>query len=187
MAFGWPILNLESYTHYPPSVSSKTVKSLTTVLLWASKKLYKAPPQGSVFYEACKVFAHCFKNGGWKNLFKRGDAFWDAAKPSNIEARQGSIDRSKIFWDDLFVEEIKQSVRACGVFFLIPIFLLADGGIGAMENTQSAAMTLNGVPNDVINNFNSIVIIVATPIMVGVALPLNELTDFQDMGSVPIL
>jgi POT family proton-dependent oligopeptide transporter len=136
------------------------------VLLWASKKLYKAPPQGSVFYEACKVFAHCFKNGGWKNLFRRGDAFWDAAKPSNIEARQGSIDRTKVFWDDLFVEEIKQSVRACGVFFLIPIFLLADGGIGAMENTQSAAMKLDGVPNDVINNFNSIVIIVATPIMV---------------------
>lgn len=134
--------------------------------MWMSSRLYKAPPQGSVFIESVRVIQHCFKNGGWRNLFKRGDAFWDAAKPSNIQARDGTLNPDKIFWDDTFVDEIKQSVRACGVFFLIPIFQLADGGIGSMENTQSAAMTLNGVPNDVINNFNSLTIIVMTPIFV---------------------
>lgn len=144
------------------------------VLIWASKKLYKAPPQGSVFMEACKVFARCCKNGGWKNMFKRKASFWDNAKPSVIEAQEGTVDRSVIFWDDLFVEEIKQSVEACGVFFLIPIFLLADGGIGAMENTMSAAMRLDGVPNDVINNFNSLTIIVFTPIFTWGIYPFFE-------------
>lgn len=137
-----------------------------TVLWWASKRLYKAPPQGSVLGEAYQVVRQCCRNGGWKNLFKRGDAFWDSAKPSNIEAREGSVDRTKVVWDDLFVEEIKQSLQACGIFFLIPIFLLSDGGIGAMENTQSAAMRLDGAPNDLLNNFNSLAIIVATPIIV---------------------
>ena len=143
-------------------------------MIWASNKLYKAPPQGSVFNEACRVFWYSFRGGGWKNLFRKNVSFWDAAKPSSIEAKEGSIDRSKIVWDDLFVDEIKQSVRACGIFFLIPIFLLADGGIGAMENTQSAAMRLDGVPNDVINNFNSIAIIIATPIFTWGIYPFFE-------------
>lgn len=144
------------------------------VLIWASKKLYKAPPQGSVLTEAWAVFRQASRNGGWKNMFRRGVSFWDAAKPSVIEERDGAIDRTKIIWDDLFVEELKQTVSACGVFFLIPIFLLSDGGIGAMENTQSAAMRLDGVPNDVINNFNSLTIIVFTPIFTWGIYPFFE-------------
>jgi POT family proton-dependent oligopeptide transporter len=34
-----------------------------------------------------------------------------------------------------------------------------------MENAMSAAMRLDGAPNDVMNNFNSLAIIVAVPII----------------------
>jgi len=144
------------------------------VLWWASKRLYKAPPQGSVLNEAVRVFRQACTNGGWRNLFRRNVSFWDSAKPSYIEARDGTIDLNKVVWDDLFVDEIKASIRACGIFFLIPIFLLADGGIGAMENTQSAAMKLDGAPNDLMNNFNSLAIIVFTPIMTWGIYPFFE-------------
>ena len=121
--------------------------------------------------EAIKVMGHLLGNGGIMRMFKGGDDFWNRAKPSYIEAREGSIDRSRVFWDDLFVDEIRQSLNACAVFFLIPIFNLADGGIGNQENDMSAAMILNGIPNDVINNFNPLAIIIATPILTYAVYP----------------
>jgi POT family proton-dependent oligopeptide transporter len=82
-----------------------------------------------------------------------------------MHERDGTLDTTKVFWDDQFVDEIKASIKACQIFFIIPIFILADGGIGAMENAMSAGMRLDGAPNDVMNNFNSLAIIVAVPIM----------------------
>lgn len=85
------------------------------------------------------------------------------AKPTNFLKAEGSIDESKVFWDDRFVDELKQcavlscsaicgqpantsswrrrSFSACKVFLLIPIFTLADGGIGNAENAMSVGMT----------------------------------------------
>ena len=40
-------------------------------------------------------------------------------------------------WDDKSVEEIKQSLHACGVFMLIPIFNLANNDIGNSLNDMS--------------------------------------------------
>ncbi|ODN81731.1 hypothetical protein L202_02123 [Cryptococcus amylolentus CBS 6039] len=135
------------------------------VLVVCYKRLYKAPPQGSVTLEAIKVVTMIIKKGGIIRMFKGGDAFWETAKPSYILATEGHVDHTKVFWDDKFVDEIRQSIAACGVFALIPIFNLADGGIGSQENDMSTAMTLNNAPNDVISNFNPLTIIVFTPII----------------------
>jgi POT family proton-dependent oligopeptide transporter len=136
------------------------------VLVIAYKKLYKAPPQGSVVLEATKVFQVLLGKGGWKRMWKGGDfEFWNRAKPSYIAARDSSIDLNSVFWDDRFVDEIKQSLHACAVFALIPIFALADGGIGNQLNDMSDAMILQSVPNDLIGNFNSLAIIVFAPIL----------------------
>lgn len=115
------------------------------VLVIAYKKLYKAPPQGSVVLEATKVFQVLLGKGGWKRMWKGGDEFWNRAKPSYIAARDSSIDLNSVFWDDRFVDEIKQSLHACAVFALIPIFALADGGIGNQLNDMSDAMILQSV------------------------------------------
>ncbi|KAF8916498.1 POT family-domain-containing protein [Mucidula mucida] len=136
------------------------------VLVGAFKRLYKAPPQGSVVLEASHVVKYLFNRATFKSWWKGGDAFWDHAKPSAIAASTGHpVDVSVINWDDKFVDELRQSFSACKVFFLIPIFNLADGGLGNSENAMSASMTVNGVPNDLLNNFNPLSIIVATPII----------------------
>lgn len=138
---------------------------MPVVLVLASKKLYKAPPQGSVLIETGKVFRCVLKDGGWARMWKGGDEFWDRAKPSCIAAREGSVDLEKIYWDDKFVDEVRQTMSACAVFALIPIFSLSDGGIGNSANSMSGAMTLNGVPNDLIDNFNPLAIIAFAPIL----------------------
>ena len=135
------------------------------VLVIAYKRLYKAPPQGSVLVETIKVLRVLLSRGGWRRMAKGGDAFWDQAKPSYIAARDGELDLHVVFWDDKFVDEIRQSLNACIVFALIPIFSLADGGIGNQLNDMSTAMVLQGVPNDLISNFNPLAIIVFTPII----------------------
>ena len=107
------------------------------VLVISYKRLYKAPPQGSVVLETIKVFKVLLSNGGWKRMWKGGDQFWDTAKPSQIQERNGTLDLDQVPWDDKFVDEIKQSMRACAVFALIPLFGLADGGIGNSMNDMS--------------------------------------------------
>lgn len=138
---------------------------LMPIVLWAVyKRLYIAPAQGTVLIEVAKVFKVLLSNGGLKRAWRGGDNFWNAAKPSHIAARDGTLDQS-IAWDDRFVDEIKQTLQACQVFALIPIFALADGGFGNELNDMSSAMIVNGLPNDLINNWNSLAIIVGTPIL----------------------
>ena len=124
------------------------------VLWWAYKRLYKAPPQGSVVWETILVFRQLARRGGFFGAFRRkgADQWWNNAKPSVIAEQEGSLDTEKIFWDDQFVDEIRQSINACLLFATIPIFFLANLGVGNQLNSMSASMTLNHVPNDIINN-----------------------------------
>ncbi len=53
-----------------------------------------APPQGSVVLEAFRVVKYAMGHR------QKGQGFWDAAKPSSIVAREGSLDINTVFWDD---------------------------------------------------------------------------------------
>jgi dipeptide/tripeptide permease len=57
------------------------------------------------------------------------------------------------------------------VFLYFPIYNLNDGGIGSVATSQGGAMTSNGVPNDLLNNFNPLVIIVFIPFLSHVLYP----------------
>ncbi|WVR05519.1 hypothetical protein IAU60_002537 [Kwoniella sp. DSM 27419] len=138
---------------------------MPVILVLMYKRLYKAPAQGSVVVETIRVFRYTLKDGGWGRLWKGGDEFWDRAKPSHMMARDGTVDTSVVFWDDKFVDEIRQSLAACVVFMLCPVFALSSGGIGNSLNSMSAGMRLDGVPNDLLNNFNPLAIIIAAPLL----------------------
>lgn len=56
-------------------------------------------------------------------------------------------------------------MSACAIFLFFPIQQINDGGLGAAANAQSASLTSNGVPNDVLDNFNPLAIILLIPIM----------------------
>ncbi|WWC73354.1 uncharacterized protein I206_107321 [Kwoniella pini CBS 10737] len=134
------------------------------VMLAVYKRLYFAPPQGSVLLETLRVIKQFYKENGFFKGLKGGDKAWESIKPSHILEKVGTLDK-KIVWDDRFVEEVRQALEACSVFWLLPIYYLADGGIGNMENDMSAAMTLNNIPNDLFSNCNPLCIIVFTPII----------------------
>lgn len=89
--------------------------------------------------------------------------FWDAALPDRMRA--AGYKESSIHWNDQFVDDVRRTFQATGIFCFCPIQAINDQGIGSAASFQSTMLTTNGVPNDVINNFNSLSIIVAAPIL----------------------
>ncbi|KAI0129906.1 major facilitator superfamily transporter peptide [Xylariales sp. AK1849] len=131
------------------------------LLLWyLRKRLILHPPAGSDLPNVFKVLTICIRQGGLKKFGRHG--FWESAKPSVIAARGQNI---KTQWNDQFVEDVRRTFQATGIFCFFPIQYLNDNGIGSAASFLSTMLTTNGVPNDVINNFNTLSIILCAPIL----------------------
>lgn len=125
------------------------VGTLTLVL---GRKFYIVrPPQGSVITDAFKVI--------WMMIKGRS---MDAAKPSH-HAAAGKTTVLK--WDDHFVEEVKRALVACKVFCFYPIYWVVYGQFSNNFVTQAGQMAGHGIPNDLMQNFDPIAIIVFLPIL----------------------
>ncbi|KAF7557057.1 hypothetical protein G7046_g6119 [Stylonectria norvegica] len=131
--------------------------SLPAILLWRYKHLVKPPPRGSDLPNFLRIISVAIKqNRG--NLFAKN--FFEKSKPSVLAGKGITV-----AWDDKAVEATRRTLSACLVFLYLPLFFLNDGGIGSLISNQGAAMTTNGAPNDLLNNFNSLTIIVFSPIL----------------------
>lgn len=133
---------------------------LPLLLWWLRKRLVLHPPGGSDLPNVFRVLAICFRHGGLKKIGRHG--FWEPAKPSVAAARGIS---ARIEWNDQFVEDVRRAFQATGIFCFFPIQYLNDNGIGGAANYLTTMLTTNGVPNDVISNFNSLSIILFAPIL----------------------
>jgi POT family proton-dependent oligopeptide transporter len=124
-----------------------------TVVLVLGKKVYVVrPPQGSIITDAFRVIWMGIKN---RNL--------DAAKPS-YQAGMGK-ETAKLRWDDHFVDQVKRSLVACKVFCFYPIYWVVYGQFSNNFISQGAQMRLHGIPNDLMQNFDPIAIIVFLPLI----------------------
>ncbi|KAK3690198.1 hypothetical protein B0T22DRAFT_423972 [Podospora appendiculata] len=136
-------------------------------LLWyLSPRLIKQPPGGSDLGNVFKVLGDALKHGGLKGFGRKG--FWENGKPS-VRAAAGS---TKVYeYDDQFVDDVRRTFQACGIFLFIPIFNINDGGLGAAANALTAGMQTDGIPNDLLDNLNSVSIVVMVPVMNHIVYP----------------
>lgn len=67
-------------------------------------------------------------------------------------------------FDDEWVDEVARGLKACRVFLWYPLYWLAYNQMLNNLTSQAATMELNGVPNDIINNFNPLALIIFIPI-----------------------
>ncbi|KAL2131774.1 hypothetical protein VTI74DRAFT_4624 [Chaetomium olivicolor] len=133
------------------------------LLLWfLRKRVILHPPGGSDLPNVFKVLSVCLRRGGFKKIGRAG--FWDLAKPSNIAAA-GLESTYPTQWNDQFVDDVRRTFQATGIFCFFPIQYLNDNGIGAAASFLSTMLETNGVPNDVISNFNAISIIAFAPVL----------------------
>lgn len=131
---------------------------LPPLLWWLHPRLILHKPGGSDLGNICRILGICFRHGGFKKIGRSG--FWEAAKPS-VMITQGR--EANVPWNDQFVVDTQRTFQACGIFLFTPIFFINDGGIGGASDALSVMLTTNGVPNDVISNFNPLVIILGIP------------------------
>lgn len=130
-------------------------------LLWyLNSRIVKQPAGGSDLSNVFRVLGDIFANGGLKRIGRKG--FWDIGKPS---VRRAAGSQKEYGYDDEFVNDVRRTFQACGIFLFQPIIQLNDGGIGASGNTLTAGMDAHGMPNDLLDNLNPVSIVVFVPIM----------------------
>ncbi|KAJ6790437.1 hypothetical protein PWT90_03015 [Aphanocladium album] len=132
---------------------------LPFLLIWLKPRLILHKPGGSDLINLFRVVGRCMSGGGFLRIGRRG--WWDAAKPSVIAARGGT----ETNYNDAFVEDVKRTMQATGMFMFFPVQFLNDNGLGSSANYLGTMLRGNGVPNDVIGNFNTLSIIVLGPIL----------------------
>ncbi|EAW20888.1 peptide MFS transporter [Aspergillus fischeri NRRL 181] len=131
----------------------------TLVLIVGRKYYVVRPPQGSIITDAFKALGIMIVN---RNM--------DAPKPSWQAANGGS--RPNLPWDDHFIDELKRALVACRVFCFFPIYWVVYGQFSGNFVTQAAQMQGHGIPNDLMQNFDPISIIVFIPILETLVYPL---------------
>ncbi|KAH2158511.1 hypothetical protein KXW33_006159 [Aspergillus fumigatus] len=131
-----------------------------TLVLIVGRKFYVVrPPQGSIITDAFKALGIMIINRKM-----------DAPKPSWQAANGGS--RRNLPWDDHFIDELKRALVACRVFCFFPIYWVVYGQFSGNFVTQAAQMQGHGIPNDLMQNFDPISIIVFIPILETLVYPL---------------
>ncbi|KAL1957957.1 hypothetical protein VTO42DRAFT_5349 [Malbranchea cinnamomea] len=126
----------------------------TLILLLGRKSYVVHPPKGSIITDAFKAIGIMILN---RNM--------DAAKPSNQPGRN-------IPWNDHFIEELKRALVACKVFAFFPVYWVVYGQFSTNFVSQAKQMNGHGIPNDLMQNFDPISIIVFIPIMDRLVYPL---------------
>lgn len=133
---------------------------LPFLLWWLKPKLILFPPGGSDLGNSLRVLGICFRRSSFMSIFKGG--FFEAAKPTNIALSGKPM---QVPWNDAFVDDVHRACQAAGIFCFFPIQYINDNGLGEAAGTMSTMLMTNGVPNDVIQNFNSLSIIIMNPVV----------------------
>ncbi|KZM22329.1 uncharacterized protein EKO05_0010317 [Ascochyta rabiei] len=135
------------------------------VLIVCKKHYVLRPPSGSVMGPAFKLLAKAIGTRNFKNW--NDGKMWESIRPSALGANKPSWYN----FDDAWVDEVARGFRACGVFFWVPIFWLAYRQMDSNLTQMCSTMSLHGIPNDLLSNFDPIAIIIIVPIMDTVVYP----------------
>ncbi|KAF7340570.1 Peptide transporter PTR2A [Mycena sanguinolenta] len=138
------------------------------VLFYGRKRYIRTPPTGSVLATALRLWRHAARGRlSWNPITcvrrLRAPGFWDDAKPSAVERREGSRPKWMTF-DDQWVDEVRRGLSACAVFCWYPIYWLTYGQLNNNLTSQAATMVTGKVPNDVLSNLDPFALIIFIPI-----------------------
>ncbi|EQL36884.1 POT family proton-dependent oligopeptide transporter [Blastomyces dermatitidis ATCC 18188] len=132
----------------------------TAVLVLGRRFYIVRPPKGSIITDAFRAIWVMIKN---RNM--------DAPKNS-YQADHGG---GRTFpWNDHFIDELKRALVACQVFAFYPIYWVVYGQFSGNFVAQAGQMEGHGIPNDLMQNFDPISIIVFIPILDRIVYPILQ-------------
>lgn len=129
----------------------------TTVLIGTARNYVIIPPQGSVITDAFRAIGLMIRHQNQ-----------DAPKQSFLT--EHGISKT-VPWNDHFIEELKRSLIACRVFLIYPLFWVINGQQSGNFVTQAGQMASHGIPNDVLQYWSPLAIIVLVPLVDRFAYP----------------
>jgi POT family proton-dependent oligopeptide transporter len=135
------------------------------VLILRRKSYVVRPPQGSIITDAFKAIGMMIKARNTQ-----------APKPS-WRAENGRV--GNVPWNDHFIDELNRALRACKVFVFYPIFWVCYGQFSSNFVTQAAEMRGHGMPNDEMQNFDPISILVFIPILDRIVYPIMRRAGYE--------
>lgn len=124
----------------------------SAVMVFGRKYYVVRPPQGSIITDAFKALGIMIRHRSM-----------DAPKPSWQAANTNRT--APLPWDDHFVDELKRGLVACKVFTFYPIYWVVYSQFSTNFVTQAGQMNGHGIPNDLMQNFDAISIIVFIPVL----------------------
>ncbi|SAL98967.1 hypothetical protein [Absidia glauca] len=120
------------------------------VLVIVGKGWYvQTPPRGSVFFEVATVMRMAIKHGSLEKC-----------KPSMMQEKD-----EKVSWDDVFVDELRRTFRACVVFCWFPLYWLCYSQMTNNLVSMVATTQTGAVPNDIMQNINPMTLVICIPVM----------------------
>jgi len=134
-------------------------------LIMRRKSYVVRPPQGSIITDAFKALGMMIKARNTQ-----------APKPS---WRVANGKTKPVNWNDHFVDELNRALRACKVFVFYPIFWVCYGQFSSNFVSQAAQMQGHGMPNDEMQNFDPISILVFIPILDRIVYPLLRRAGYE--------
>lgn len=144
------------------------------VFISGTKFYYKPPPTGSVILKAFSVinFARKQKNVPQnEKARKECKDFMDFAKENNdlpdvAPWSPEQKEKAAANWNDQFVDELKQAIMACKIFVPLSIYWVCYNNLSNNLISQAAVMNRPpGLPNNIMNNFNPIALLIFIPIV----------------------
>lgn len=96
---------------------------LPLLLLWLKPRLILHKPNGSDYPNFFRVVGRCLAGGGIFRIGRSG--WWDRAKPS-YRIAQGLPDDGR--YNDQFVDDVKRTFQATGIFCFFPVQFWNDNG-----------------------------------------------------------
>jgi POT family proton-dependent oligopeptide transporter len=122
-------------------------------IVLAGKNLYVInPPRGSIFIEVFKIIKLALAQG------------LEGCKPSQLAITRPEL-ASSVTWDDVFIDELRRTFRACIVFCWYPIYWVCYSQMTSNMVSMAATMQTGNVPNDIMQNINPLTLVLFIPIM----------------------
>lgn len=142
------------------------------VFVAGSRFYYKPGPTESVILKAWNIIKFAKKQSRLpenKEAKKASSSTLDFAKRDQTDlsgvAEWSDETYRMATWDDQFVDELKQTVMACKIFVPLSIYWVCYNQLSNNLLSQAGQLTKpDGLPNDIMNNFDPIALIIFIPI-----------------------
>ncbi|UJR19089.1 hypothetical protein I4U23_022220 [Adineta vaga] len=134
------------------------------VLIIGRNRYVQKAPSGSLLIRATRVTATAIRMR-WR-MGKQSDrsSLLDYAKviPSSIDHNE--LETGTEANNNQFIDDLKKAVRACRVFAFYPLYWICYNQFGTNLVSQAAQMNVGPLPNDILQNIDPLVLVIAIPV-----------------------